>query len=120
MHGDFDPMSDAIKLSESSRSNVYQAYKEDRKLAEQDLLSKSEFLQLWRTQYPDATLRDASNIFGKCMTCYLIQTGKRSASTEIELQAFEAIRLLHKCGLFGPERMRYLYSAFVVNTQISS
>ena len=94
------------RLSVASKKQLYADYvREQNKLGIPVVLLPL-FYDLWNTVLPFCQLRPWINIPGKCNTCYEIDSLRKSCKDKNVLKALKELHILHRGGMFMPERAR--------------
>ena len=104
--GDSYSNSALTHISVGTRAELYRDYCQDQARHDLEIVNEQKFLLLWRTLFPYVVLRDFVGIFGKCDTCHHIDRLRRETTNREILEALQKCHLMHRSGLFMPERLR--------------
>lgn len=105
-YGDAAPNRNIHQVSSTFKIDLFKKYVKDMTELKRGPVAESRFMELWNSCYPSYLIRPWANVCGKCDTCYMIDCGRRTANDKNTKEALRQAHLLHRGGLFMPERRR--------------
>lgn len=107
-YGDHSPNSKNCCLSFPSKKTMWEEYIAKMNEQNQPSVNQSEFNALWNTLLPHDSIRPWKAVPGKCKDCYEIDQQRQANSNNSQMkEALAHLHLLHRGGLFMPERISY-------------
>ena len=105
--GDKAPNREETHLLIMQKSDVYEQYTRVFKnsVPPRPVVSYSRFIAIWSTIFPRCINRPWCDIPGKCVTCYEIDTQRRTADCALVLEHLKMAHHLHRGGMFMLERI---------------
>jgi hypothetical protein len=89
----------------TSKLDLYNIYKKQFEEQKRDYVTASKFNELWNAIFPQHLLRPWVGIPGKCDPCLLIYDKMSDPkSSKAVKEACRELHLLHRGGMFMPER----------------
>jgi len=105
-YGDSIPnRTDEIHIALPDKKSLWLLYKENQEKNNSLFIDLQTFYDLWSTLFPRYTLREFVDIPGKCVTCYEIDSIRKSNRSNKILQlAAHQLAYFHRGGYFQRER----------------
>ena len=107
-YGDAAPNRNIHQVSSTFKTDLFKKYIKDMQKLDRKPVAECRFMELWNSCYPSYLIRPWANVCGKCDTCYMIDCGRRNANDKNTKEALRQAHLLHRGGLFMPERRRFV------------
>lgn len=111
-YGDHAPNRNIHQISSTFKRDVYIQYmREFEKLPggiDRKPVDEQRFNEIWNACFPNYLVRPWANVTGKCDICYKIDFKRRTSTDKVTKEALRQAHLMHRGGLFMPERRRFV------------
>ena len=118
-YGDSAPNRNIKQISTTFKNDIWKMYEKEMVKLKLPVVDESRFNEIWLACFPSYLVRPYANVVGKCDICYKIDYQRRASTSKEEKQALRQAHLMHRGGLFMPERRRFVsiwYAVYVVST----
>ena len=105
-YGDSAPNRNINQVSSTFKKDIWSLYVKEMSNVNKIPVDESRFNEIWLACFPNYLVRPYANVIGKCDTCYKIDYQRRAATDKATKEALRQAHLMHRGGLFMPERRR--------------